>query len=253
MASWTGIGSAVLVTGSNRGIGLGIVKQLVKCPEVTTIFAGCRDPEKADELNSLKASHPAVKPVKIDVQCDESIKSAFNEVKAALEASSQGGFNLLVNNSGILEWKGVSPTEPDRQTYIRHFDVNTVGVAVTSSVFLPLLKKAAANGQPARILNISSTFGSTEHVPVYTSHPSNNIVYGMTKAAVNHYSKALAEAEKDVVVVAMCPGWVQTDMGGAAASLTVEESTSSIVRVVSGLKPTDSGAYISHGGEKIPY
>jgi len=47
MASWTGIGPAVLVTGSNRGIGLGLVKQLAKCPEVTTIFAGCRDPEKA--------------------------------------------------------------------------------------------------------------------------------------------------------------------------------------------------------------
>jgi len=253
MASWSGIGPVVLITGANRGIGLGLVQQLLKFPEVKIIFAGCRDPEKATELKALQKSHPAVKPLRIDVQSDASIKSAFNEVKSVLEESNQGGLNLLINNSGILEMTGGTVTEPDRQTYLRHFDVNTVGLAVISAEFLPLLKKASANGDPARIVNLSSHFGSTELVPMYTAHEANNIVYGMSKAAVNHYAKALAEAEKDVVVVAVAPGWVQTDMGGGKASLTVEESTSLIVRFVSGLKPSDSGSFVDQNGEKLPY
>jgi NAD(P)-dependent dehydrogenase (short-subunit alcohol dehydrogenase family) len=72
------------------------------------------------------------------------------------------------------------------------------------------------------------------------------------QAAVNHYTKALAAYDTDIVVVALCPGWVQTEMGGSNAPLTVEESSSDIVRVTKGLKPTDSGTYINRNGP-LPY
>jgi predicted RNA-binding protein YlqC (UPF0109 family) len=51
----------------------------------------------------------------------------------------------------------------------------------------------------------------------------------------------------------MCPGWVQTDMGGTNAALTVEKSTSAIVKTTSGLKPEDSGRFIDRNGKIIPY
>ncbi len=119
--------------------------------------------------------------------------------------------------------------------------------------FLPLLKSASAAGKPARILNISSTLGSTELVPAYKANPALNIVYGMSKAAVNHYTKALADLEKSVVTVAMCPGWVQTDMGTKNAPLTVDESTSAIVKTLAGLSPLHSGTFINHHGQPLKY
>jgi len=253
MPSWTVIGPTVLITGANRGIDLGLVKQLVACPSVKTIFAGCRDPGAAAELNALQQKHPVVKPLRIDVQCDDSIKAAFAEVAGILEPSGHRGLNLLINNSGVLDKTGACVAELNRQTYSHLFDVNTVGLAITSAVFLPLLKKAAANGEPARILNISDGFGSSENVPKFINHPVYKVTYGMSKAAVNHYTKALAAVEKDIVVAAMCPGWVQTDMGGANAALTVEKSTSAILKTTSGLKPEDSGRFIDRNGKTIPY
>ena len=95
----------------------------------------------------MRDSNKAVKIVQIDVGSDESIARAADEI--ARIVADEGGLNLLINNSGILEkvcknkWKyfriflqqeGCTPQHPDRQVFMRHFDVNTVGAAVTTAV-----------------------------------------------------------------------------------------------------------------------
>ncbi|KAH7698804.1 Protein C30G12.2, partial [Aphelenchoides avenae] len=175
-----GVGANVLLTGANRGIGLGLVHVLVKAPGVKRIFAGCRKPEQAKELKQLQKSSPALEIIQLDVSDDASIKKAFEHVSQAV---GNEGLNLLINNSGILESSGTAIDNADRATYLRHFDVNAVSVAVVTSIFLPLLRKAASAGGPARIANISSTLGSVQLTENCLPLPSGerNVVYGMSK------------------------------------------------------------------------
>ncbi|KAH7697637.1 Protein C30G12.2, partial [Aphelenchoides avenae] len=175
-----GIGSNVLVTGSNRGIGLGFVQVLVKAPGVKRVFAACRNPEQAKDLQELQKKFPGLELIKLDVQSDASIKQAFEHISKAVDDE---GLNLLMNNSAILGKKGAAVEDVDRAVFLRHFDVNTVSVAVLNATFLPLLRKAAASGGLARIVNISSDLASVQTTTNCVPLPSGelNVIYGMTK------------------------------------------------------------------------
>ncbi|KAI3412084.1 hypothetical protein GPALN_002127 [Globodera pallida] len=99
------LGANVFLTGANRGIGLGLVKEkILKLGGVTNLFAGCRDPDQAQELKELAKCNKALKLVKIDVSSDESIKNAVSDVCKVL--GSDDGLNTLINNAGILEKVG---------------------------------------------------------------------------------------------------------------------------------------------------
>uniref|UniRef100_A0A915D2B8 C-factor n=1 Tax=Ditylenchus dipsaci TaxID=166011 RepID=A0A915D2B8_9BILA len=225
--SGSGIGANVFITGANRGIGLGLVKEIAKVSGIKNIFAGCR-------IQLVQRSCKILK--KAQILC---IKAAFNEVKKCL--GSEPALNLLINNSGILENKA----------------------AMTTAAFLPLIRQAGASNQSAKILNISSGLGSTAGVQSSKQIPNSNIVYGMSKQrhimapvrALNHYTKALAGdvKENNVVAIAMCPGWVRTDMGTSAAMLSVDESVSAIVKLIASLEIGQSGAYLDRLGKTIAF
>uniref|UniRef100_A0A915D0J8 C-factor n=1 Tax=Ditylenchus dipsaci TaxID=166011 RepID=A0A915D0J8_9BILA len=249
-----GIGANVFITGANRGIGLGLVKEIVKLHGVNNIFAGCREPSSAKDLKELeKSTHSIVKMVQIDVQDDQSIKAAFDEVSKSL--GKNGALNLLINNSGIFKNKGVSVEKPDRSAFSETFDVNTIGAVMTTAAFLPLTCQAGTSNQPAKIVNISSMISSTFDIQSTKKITDGNIVYGMSKAALNHYTKALAGDVKEynVMVIAICPGWVRTDMGGPEAALSVDESVFAIVKLIAGLKEDQSGAYLDRFGKPIAF
>ncbi|KAI1700068.1 short chain dehydrogenase domain-containing protein [Ditylenchus destructor] len=253
----------VFITGANRGIGLGLVKEFAKQSDVQNIFAGCRDPNKAKELSDLQAAHPSIKIIQIDVQNDSTIKSAVTEVERILGPNS--GLNVLINNAAILEKNsGQKLAEPDRKVWLQHFDVNTVSVAIVTAAFLPLLRKASAGDSPSKVVNISSTLGSTKLFPSFPKLfglPDNirgtkalaqheNIVYGMSKAALNHYTRALACDEPTLIAIAVCPGWVRTDMGGSDAMISVEDSTSALLNLIASLSQDQSGGYFSNQGNQ---
>lgn len=106
------LGPNILITGTNRGIGLGLVKELAKREGVHRIFAGYyskisytvnlyRVKIKFEELKEFEEQCSKVHAIELDVDCDESIKSAFDEVYESLGENS--GLNLLVNDAAILE------------------------------------------------------------------------------------------------------------------------------------------------------
>uniref|UniRef100_A0A915D0V7 Uncharacterized protein n=1 Tax=Ditylenchus dipsaci TaxID=166011 RepID=A0A915D0V7_9BILA len=104
--SGSGIGANVFITGANRGIGLGLVKEIAKVSGIKNIFAGCRDPTNAKDLNEIeKSTNSVVKLVQFDVQNDDSIKSALHTVKKSIGGGS--ALNLLINNAGILTSKAL--------------------------------------------------------------------------------------------------------------------------------------------------
>lgn len=248
------VARAVLVTGSSRGLGLEIVKQLahgISPPEV--IVATCRNPAKAEELQQLSESHKEVHLVKLDV-AEEVTYGAL--VKQVEELTGAQGLNLLVNNAGVaprstrinlVKWKQMMDT----------FLVNSVAPAMLSKALLPQLKIAASQTEGnslsvkrAAIINISSILGSIENNDQGGLYP-----YRASKSALNAITKSLSVdlRASNILVSSVCPGWVQTDMGGKNAPLTPAQSIASILRLFTTMNDTHNGQFYQHDGVRLPW
>ncbi|EYC26371.1 hypothetical protein Y032_0010g1121 [Ancylostoma ceylanicum] len=180
------------------------------------------------------------------------------------------GLTILLNNAGILvNYK--TNQEPKRADLIKNFDVNVASVAVITQplrinfhapqVFLPLLRKAAAqvstdelSSSRAAIVNISSGLGSISG-NVWGSSPRGFLAYSTSKSALNSLMKSISiDLKPDHILVAMfCPGWVQTDMGGEGAQITLEESMEDLVPSIYKLSKEHHGGYFNRDLTTIPF
>uniref|UniRef100_A0A914VKK8 C-factor n=1 Tax=Plectus sambesii TaxID=2011161 RepID=A0A914VKK8_9BILA len=254
---------SVLVTGASRGIGLEMVRQLAAIQDGPVhIFAACRNPDAAEDLQILTKDYPQVHPVYLDVENDESIWSAADQIQAILKPTDEG-LNLLINNAGICDKEGSGFSVPgaERGVFLHHLNVNSVGPVLVTQAFLPLLQKAAAisnsgkmGAHKAAIINISSILGSIAENAL-GSKLIPNIAYRMSKTALNQLTKTLAVDMKPdgILVASFCPGWVQTDMGGPQADLKVNESVSALLNSIEKLSDEHTGDYFHHNGETISY
>ncbi|CAN8186924.1 unnamed protein product [Coccothraustes coccothraustes] len=252
---------SVLVTGANRGIGLGFVQHFLKMPNPPQwIFAGCRDPkgQRAQELQNLASKHPNIIIIPLEVSDPASIKAAAAKVGEHLGGS---GLNLLINNAAILKAKSLD--NETLQDMTETYTTNTVGPLLMGQAFLPLLKKAA-QGSPgsglscskAAIVNITSLGGSI--ASFFPWELIQAVSYRCSKVALNMLNKcqSLAYKEHGILCVALHPGWVQTDMGSAAgdaAPMTRDDSVQGMLKVLSSLSEKDTGAYLDWEGNVIPW
>nr|XP_005512680.1 uncharacterized protein LOC102094990 isoform X1 [Columba livia] len=249
---------SVLVTGANRGIGLGFVQQFLQMPKPPEwVFASCRDPkgQRAQELQNLASRHPNVVIIQLDVTDPSSIKAAAARVEEQLGAS---GLNLLINNAAILKM-----TTLDGETLedmIQVYTTNTAGPLLLGQAFLPLLKKAAQGSSgsalscsKAAIVNISSLGGSIKEVYVWDL--AHAVSYRCSKAALNMLTKcqSLGYREHGILCVTLHPGWVQTDMGGPGSQITVEESVKAMLKLLSSLSEKDTGTFLNWEGKVMPW
>ncbi|KAL9839374.1 C-signal-like [Geothlypis trichas] len=249
----------VLLTGSNRGIGLELVKQLLGSPRPPAwIFATCRDPDgpRAQELRDLASKHPNLVLVKLDVENPSAITDAAKVVEGKLNGM---GLNLLINNAGIYT-PTASLDTVDAEDMVRNYKTNAVGPMLMAQAFLPLLKKAAQDSKEkglscskAAIINISTILGSIKKTPDSFFHPV--ISYRCSKAALNMLTmcQALTYKEAGILCVALHPGWVKTDMGTQEADLTVDTSVRGLLSVLPVLSEKHSGTLINWEGKAIPW
>jgi NAD(P)-dependent dehydrogenase (short-subunit alcohol dehydrogenase family) len=250
---------SVVVTGAGRGLGLEYVRQLVKLqspPEV--LIATSRDPSSSSELKAVAKENPSVKIVKLDVEDDESIQSAFKEVKALV---GDRGLNLLINNAAIYDQTDDgSLSQQTRARLQKHFDANVSGPLMVTQAFLPLLQRAASlsNDAPisfskAGVVMMTSYMGSQQ----ITLHDGagTSLHYKTSKSALNMAAIVLARDLKDrgIVVTALHPGWVKTDMGGPEAMFTPKESISGCLKVIGGAGEDLSGKLVTFEGKELPY
>ncbi|XP_026547576.1 estradiol 17-beta-dehydrogenase 2-like, partial [Notechis scutatus] len=206
---------SVLVTGSNRGIGLGLVKRFLELrypPE--WVFATTLDleGEENQELKELVCKYPNLVVLQLDVTKLESIQAALKEVQKCV---GEGGLTILINNAGTWAFNDLQ-TE-NAKDMMRVYSVNVIGTLQMSQAFLPLLKKAARrspcqglSSSKAAIINISSNGGSIELVAYWDQ---NKIIgYRCAKAALNMLTKcqSLEYPANGIMSIAIHPGSVET-------------------------------------------
>lgn len=228
-----------LITGANRGIGLELARQLAMRGE--RVFAACRQPDRAADLQALAAAHPGgLTVVPLDVLDDDSIARAVETV-----AGEAGALDGLVNNAAIL-LDDDTVDRADRSRLRQTFETNALAPLVVARQFKPLLRK----GQNPRLVNISSEMGS-----IGSRTGPGDYIYSASKAALNMLTRLLSfEWRRDgITAIVLDPGWVQTDMGGSDADLTSQESVRGILQVIDGLTLKDSGRYLRWNGEELPW
>lgn len=213
-------GGTVLVTGASRGLGREVARRLAE--RGFTVVAGMRRPERM----------PGLEPLALDVADEASVREAATRVKAR-----HGRLDALVNNAGILLDAEAGLLDLPLETFRRTLETNTLGPLRVAQAFAPLLAKGG------RIVNVSSGGGQLA-VPS-TWAPA----YCISKTALNALTVQLAAALKarGIAVNAVCPGWVRTDMGGAAAPRSLEQGAASILWLLLEAGPDLTGGFWRDG------
>ncbi len=240
--SASGVGRSICITGANRGIGLALALEALQ--HGWRVFAGCRRPEHAAELQAAAAraaQRTETAPVILPLDIDDPKSAAQFGTECALKTNS---IDVLVNNAAIFPEEGdESFLEIDPAHFTAAFKTNVVGTLLVTRALWPLLLQSA---NPA-VVNISSGAGS-----IASKTDSDYIAYATSKAALNMLTRAIAaEAKADeVTVVAVSPGWVRTDMGGAAAPLSSDESARDLLASIATLAPEKTGLFLDRFGNE---
>lgn len=230
----------VLVTGASRGLGLEFARQYARAG--ARVFAGCRAPEAAAELRALGEEEALdVEPLALDV----TDRAAIDAAVARIHEDGPGHLDLLINNAGLSP-RGEEFSNLDADAMLGVFHVNAVAPMIVAQRCHALL---AAATQP-RVVNVSSAMGSLTKKE-YGRHYS----YSASKAALNMLTRAAAHDLRDegIVVVALHPGWVQTDLGGGQATLSPRESVEGMIRVIAGLTPGHTSRFLTWTGDEHPW
>jgi NAD(P)-dependent dehydrogenase (short-subunit alcohol dehydrogenase family) len=183
-----------LVTGANRGIGLEVCRQLAERGYVVVL--GSRELEKGEQ--AARELRGDVRAIQLDVADPASVRAAA----AALDR-----LDAVVNNAAILYDTWQRGVDADLDEVREAFETNVLGAWRVVQATLPLLRRSRAG----RIVNVSSGAGAL------TDMGGGTPAYRTSKAALNALTRVLAaELRGDRILVnAVCPGWVATDMGGA--------------------------------------
>ena len=209
-----------LITGSNRGIGFEIAKQLAM--KKIEVILTSRDSANG-EAAVRKIARDGVKKVvamKLDVSNQVSVDNLLDKVEKTF-----GRLDILVNNAAILIDKdNVVASNADLETVKATLETNLIGAWRMCKAFIPLMKKNSFG----RIVNVSSGAGEFEYMATSGGYwPA----YSVSKASLNALTVMLASELKgtNILVNAVCPGWVRTDMGGSNATRSVEEGAATPV------------------------
>jgi NAD(P)-dependent dehydrogenase (short-subunit alcohol dehydrogenase family) len=231
--------SSVLITGANRGLGLEFAKQY--SDDGWRVFACCRHPDRAKELNDLaRASDGRLSLHPLDVSLEPSIS-------ALAEALQSDSIDILLNNAGIYGDENHDDFgKIDYERWVETFRVNVMGAMKVTETFVGNV----ASSEKKVLAFMSSLMGS-----ISDNGSGGSYLYRSSKAALNAIGKSLSIDLKGrgVKTVVLHPGWVKTEMGGENAPLLPPESVAGMRRVLDGLEAKDSGRFLSYEGAELPW
>ncbi|HCX10849.1 MAG TPA: short-chain dehydrogenase, partial [Hyphomonas sp.] len=201
--------TTTLITGANRGIGLELVRKFLA--QGHDVIATARDPETSNELNATGAK---VYPLEV---------TDAASVAALKEAVGDQPIDYLINNAGIGSFAAFKDLDYD--AFANMLAVNTIAPIRMIDTFLDNI--AASDVKMAA--SLSSMMGSIEN-----TQASFGLIYRTSKAGLNMALRAAAPelAEKGVTLLALHPGWVNTDMGGKQAPVNPAQSAAGLYTVI---------------------
>lgn len=218
----------VLIFGTNRGIGLALVKKYLA--EGDRVYALCR--EASDDLKKTKAT--IIEGVDI---------TNFKRVQEVAKELESEKFDIFIHNAGIwTDEEIIGAKEKDFQDMAKAFEVNSIAPLKTVSAFLSHFKKGAKIGL------MSSQMGSIED-----NSSGGRYAYRMSKAALNAAGKSLAVDLPDFVVALLHPGYVRTDMTKGNGFIDTPESADGLYQVLENVDSFGSGKLWNYRGEILPY
>jgi NAD(P)-dependent dehydrogenase (short-subunit alcohol dehydrogenase family) len=199
-------GRVALVSGANRGIGREIVRQLTE-RGITTIL-GSRDEEKGRA--AAEGMYGDVRVRQLDVTDEKGIAQLARDVEEEF-----GRLDVLVNNAGIFIDRGQHGVDAELDVVRETLEMNLFGTWRLCEAFVPLMQR----NRYGRIVNVSSGMGALSDMG------GGSPAYRVSKTSLNALTRILASELRGtgLLVNAVCPGWVQTDMGGSEASRAIEE------------------------------
>jgi len=201
------------------------------------VIGTLRNPDRVPSLSSEFAASGRLILISLDVRGGRSITGAARQISEPID--------VLINNAGIIGPQRQSTPGLDFDGFLETFAINTLGPLQVAQAFLPNPRRA----EGAKIVTISSRMGSLSYAR------SDRIAYRASKAAVNKVMQGLAtdlQAE-GIVAITAHPGLVRTDMGGAGADITVEESAAGLIRLIDGLTLKETGGFFDWQGAVIPF
>ncbi|KAF5573353.1 Aflatoxin biosynthesis ketoreductase nor-1 [Fusarium pseudocircinatum] len=238
-----------VVTGGNRGIGLGFVKALIARPSVTVI-ATVRNDQARTTLEDATAGlsngdGTALRIVQLDftnAPLPEQIRNAFDIDHA----------DVLINNAAA-SFKSYPVLDIPTDDLRSAFEINTIGPLTVVQGLWPLLQKSSA----PKVVNVSSSVGCITYHEVVAG------AYGPSKAALNWLTRALHQQNEALIAFALHPGFVNTKMGECAATdwgfphdllESVEEAVKGSLEIIDGAtREAISGKFVSYKGQELPW
>jgi NAD(P)-dependent dehydrogenase (short-subunit alcohol dehydrogenase family) len=227
----------VVVTGANRGLGLGLARAFAARGD--EVWATARRPSDAKELQALaKSSGGKVRVHELDVTSDEQVRT----IAAALGDAS---LDVLINNAGVAGSWSTNLQSFDADEAMKCFDVNALGAIRVTRALIANLR--AARG---KIVNMTSRMGS-----IADNTSGRGYAYRLSKAALDMATRNIAHEVKGFggIAVALHPGWVKTEMGGSGAPDEIADATERMVKLIDGLTPAESGRFWHANGEELPW
>ncbi len=224
--------ATVLLLGASRGIGFELARQYRA--EGWRVIATARSAEGLERLEAL-----GCETLRVDVA-----EPASNSGLAwQLDGEK---LDLAIYVAGAMD-RANAPQPPTREAFDAVMHTNVMGAMQVIPQILPMLHEVRGT-----LACISSVMGSQQETTSGSAW-----LYRVSKAALNMVVRCVQAEQTDVTVLAMHPGWVQTDMGGAQAPLTPEQSAASLRQTLEGIRgqhaPEHRGAFLNHDGTPLPW
>ena len=219
-----------LITGANRGLGLEFTRQYLR--DGWRVIGCCRNPDAAGELATAGAEL-----MKLDV-------ARAADVTAASKRLAGTSIDLVVCNAGVAGARAAVLSAVTQADFDQVMRTNVLGPMWISAALADRLRPGG------KVAYLSSRMGS-----IGAMSNAGSALYRASKAALNAVVKAVALelASRGVTAIALHPGWVKTDMGGAGADIDAETSVTGMRAVIEGAGPRVSGHFLDYTGKEIPW
>lgn len=227
----------VLVTGANRGLGLEFIKQYSQLG--WEVIATCRDLTSAVEASALADIAGNLTLYPLEVTDADSIADLAETLRGR-------SIDLLLLNAGVLSERSSKLGELEQADFLHSLNVNTV----TPALMIQAFRDHVRASDRKLIVGMSSILGS-----IAGNNEGGLYSYRSSKAGLNAVLMSAAQDLRSdgITVLAMHPGWVQTDMGGENATITSAVSVKGMISVFDGATQADTGRFLSYDGGEISW